>query len=429
MKLIVNPSNLNGKIEIPASKSHTIRAVVIATLANGKSEIINPLDSGDTQSAIRTCAALGAKIVISKDKWIIHGTNGKLHAPDNIIDVGNSGTTLYFALNMAALLPAKDGYAVFTGDSQIRHRTAQPLIEALNTLGADAFSTRLNGMSPIVVKGKIKGGIVHIDGSKTSQYISSLLLSCPLAQSHTEIYAYNPIEKPYIQMTLDWLKQQAIEYSYEENMEYFYIKGRQSYSNYKKRIPGDFSSATFFLAAANITDSDIVINGLDMNDSQGDKAVVLMLKEMGAIVEWGDQMVRIKRDNIMGTEFDMNAIPDALPAMAVVGCFAKGVTKLVNVSQARLKETDRIKVMCQELSKMGAKIKELPDGLVIEESKLIGANVNGHNDHRVVMALAVAGLSAAGKTVIDTAEAIGVTFPNFVELMTTAGAKMELKED
>lgn len=428
MKLLVERSNLRGDVAIPASKSHTIRAVVIAALANGKSEIINPLNSGDTQAAVRACAALGAKIAIGK-KWIVHGNGGKLFTPDDVIDVGNSGTTLYFTIGMAALLRQGGGYAVFTGDSQTRRRSVQPLIEALNTLGANAFSTRLNGNAPIVVKGRIKGGIVHLDGSKTSQYLSSLLLNCPLADNHTEIYVYNPIEKPYIQMTLNWLTEEAIEYSYEKNMEYFYIKGGQSYPAYRKRVPGDFSSATFFLTAASITDSELVLQGLDMNDSQGDKVVVDILKEMGAKVNYEQGYIRIKRGELKGGEFNLNAIPDALPAMAVVGCLAKGVTKLVNVSQARLKETDRIRVMWQELSKLGAKIKELPDGLIVEESKLIGTHVNGHSDHRVVMALAVAGLVAQGQTQIDTAEAINVTFPNFVELMTSVGARMKTIDD
>ncbi|MDI6781400.1 MAG: 3-phosphoshikimate 1-carboxyvinyltransferase [bacterium] len=425
MELIVQSSDgqgntsLNGSVEIPASKSHTIRAVVIGSLADGSSEIINPLHSSDTLSAVQVCQGLGAGITPASN-WIVHGTGGRVITPDDVLDVGNSGTTLYLTLAMAAL---GDGYAVFTGDSQTRRRTAQALIDSLNELGAHVFSTRGDSCPPIVVRGRMKGGEVTIDGSKTSQYISSLLISCPLADNDTKIRVMNVTEKPYIQMTMNWLDEQGIEYSHE-GMDYFYIKGGQGYRHFKKRMPGDFSSATFFLCAGAITDADITLLGLDMNDSQGDKAVVDMLSSMGAEINIIPDGIRIRNKQLHGAEFDLSATPDALPAMAVVGCFAKGETRLVNVPQARLKETDRISVMCRELSLMGARIRELPDGLVIEESLLHGTHVHGHGDHRVVMALSVAGLAAKGQTVIDTAESMQITFPKFAQLMQQIGGRI-----
>ncbi|MBI4752878.1 3-phosphoshikimate 1-carboxyvinyltransferase, partial [Candidatus Desantisbacteria bacterium] len=210
-------------------------------------------------------------------------------------------------------------------------------------------------------------------------------------------------------------------------MDYFHIKGGQKYHSFKKRMPGDFSSATFFLCAGAIILSDILLMGLDMKDSQGDKAVVDMLSHMGAEIDIEPEGIRIKNKQLHGAEFDLKDTPDALPAMAVAGCFAQGVTRLVNVPQARPKETDRIKVMCQELSKMGANIRELPDGLEIKESFLCGANVHGHGDHRVVMALAVAGLAAKGQTIIDTAESMQITFPDFAQLMQKIGGRMVIQ--
>jgi 3-phosphoshikimate 1-carboxyvinyltransferase len=159
-----------------------------------------------------------------------------------------------------------------------------------------------------------------------------------------------------------------------------------------------------------------------MNDTQGDKAVVEYLRRMGAKVETGEGAIRVQAGELRGADLDLNATPDALPTMAVIGCFARGTTRLLNVPQARIKETDRIAVMCAELKKMGAKVSELKDGLVVEESRLTGAEVGGHGDHRIVMALAVAGLSSSGRTVIDTAEAVGVTFPTFLECMKGLGA-------
>jgi 3-phosphoshikimate 1-carboxyvinyltransferase len=178
------------------------------------------------------------------------------------------------------------------------------------------------------------------------------------------------------------------------------------------------------LAAGALGDNDVVLRGLDMNDSQGDKAVVDYLRQMGADVEVQDDLIRVRGGELHGTELDLNATPDALPMMAVVGCFAKGKTTLANVPQARIKETDRIAVMCAELSRMGARIRELEDGLVIEESDLAGTELDGHDDHRVVMALAVAGLASRGETVIDSAEAVEVTFPTFLNCMTGLGANL-----
>jgi 3-phosphoshikimate 1-carboxyvinyltransferase len=427
MKLVIIPSSgLKGKVRIPASKSHTIRAVVIGTLADGVSKIINPLNSKDTLSAVSVCSQLGAKIDMNDNIWLVHGTAGKISTPDDVLDVGNSGTTLYITLSIAGLCP---GYSVFTGDKQTRRRTAQPLIDALNTLGAEVFSTRGNGCTPIIVKGRIKGGKVKIDGSKTSQYISSLLISTPLAENNTEIQVINVTEKPYIQMTMNWMTQENIKYSFNSNMDYFYIEGNQGYKPFDKDIPGDFSSATFFLcAAAMVSNSEVILEGLDMNDVQGDRIVVDMLRDMGAKINVDNNTIKIQPYQLNGCEFDMSGIPDALPAMAVIGCMSKGTTRLVNVAQARLKETDRIKVMCEELSKMGANIEELPDGLIIHESKLHGTYLHGHGDHRVVMALSIAGLVAEGETIIDTAEAIQITFPNFVKLMRDIGADMKIVE-
>lgn len=420
MKLTVTKSTLAGTVEIPGSKSHTIRAVAIASLAGGTSTIRKPLVAADTMAAVEAYSLLGAQIT-RPDEWIVNGADAQPRVPDNVIDVANSGTTLYVALGSAALV---DGVTVFTGDDQIRRRPAQPLIDALNALGARVESTRRNGMAPIIVRGPMTGGHVRIDGSKTSQYLTSLLLNCPLAKGDTVIEVTNLVEQPYVEMTLGWLAEQGIQVE-NEGFERFTIPGRQSYREFDKPIPADFSSATFFLCAAAVTGSDITLLGLDMNDTQGDKAVVDMLIEMGCKVELVQDGLQIIGGNLRGGTFDLGDTPDALPALAVTACFAEGETRLVNVAQARLKETDRIAVMREELSKMGADIEELPDGLVIRGSKLHAAQVHGHYDHRVIMSLAVAGLCLDGETEVYTAEALNVTFPTFVELMQNVGAQME----
>ena len=420
MVLKVRKSSTSGRVKIPGSKSHTIRGLFFASLAKGKSEIKNPLISGDAESAIETCKALGAKIQMLGVKYVIEGFNGEPSTPCDVINVGNSGTTLRFGTVTAALA---EGYSVFTGDYQIRKRPLGALLKAVNNLGGQALSTRNNDMAPVIVKGKIKGGFTDLD-SITSQYLSALLINAPLFEKDTEINITRLNEIPYVDITLWWLDKFGIKYE-NNNYKSFYIKGGQRYNAIDATIPGDFSSATFFAVQAAISGGEFTLENLDINDPQGDKEVFSILGDMGASVKVEDGSITIKGNGLKGREIDMNAIPDALPAMAVAACFAEGVTKLVNVPQARLKETDRIKVMCEELSKMGADIKELEDGLVIKRSNLKGCRLKGYDDHRIVMALSLAGLNAEGETTIDTAEAIKVTFPEYVELMKNSGADMD----
>lgn len=421
MLLKVSKSNVCGRIRIPGSKSHTIRAVYISSLADGISEIINPLISNDALSAIEICKALGADIQVSKEKFTIKGFNAVPKTPVDVINAANSGTSINFGVATAAL---GDGYSIFTGDYQIRKRPMGPLIDAMNNLGASIFSTRNNGMPPVVVKGRMTGGNTRLDGI-TSQYLSSLLVNLPLCEKDSEITLTRLYEIPYAQITLWWLNKQGIKYE-NNNFKSFNIKGRQAYKPFNAPIPGDFSSATFFMVLAAISGTELVLENLDMSDPQGDKEVLSILQSMGTKIDFIGDSIIIKGNGLKGREIDMNAIPDALPAMAVAGCFAEGETRLVNVPQARLKESDRISVMCAELKKMGADIKELSDGLVIKQSKLKGCRVEGHDDHRIVMALAVAGLNIETDTVINTAEAINITFPEYVNLIRTCGGNIEM---
>jgi len=442
MILTSEKSVLAGEVIVPASKSHTIRALALATLARGRSEIANPLDSADTRACVDACRALGAKAETGGELWSVEGVAGRPRVAEDVIDVKNSGTTLYIALGMAALV---DGWNVLTGDDQTRRRTAQNLIQALNMLGAGVVSTRGNGCAPVLVHGPLQGGRASI-GCPTSQYLTSLLICTPLARGDSTILVTHLNEAPYVQMTLDWLRKLRIQFAHEDMRE-FTVPGGQEYPAFEERIPGDFSSATFFLCAAALTGSDITLRGLDMNDAQGDKAVVDMLQRMGAEVESGPAAsagnrelepfeklrpgggratLRIRGRGLKGVELDLNATPDALPALAITGCFAEGTTKLLNVPQARIKETDRIRVMREVVNALGGKAEELPDGLIVHGVGLRGGKVSGHADHRVVMACAIAGLASERPVEVDTAEAVRITFPNFVELMVQCGARMNV---
>jgi len=439
MKLTVRKSRLKGTVAIPASKSHTIRAVAIASLASGQSLIRKPLESGDTTAALNCYRALGAQIdTTNPDLWKVTGTDGKITPPKETIDVLNSGTTLRIAMGSATL--AEPGRTItFTGDEQIQSRPVEALMNSLQDLGAKCKSLKNTGYAPVEITGKLKGGKTSI-AATTSQYLSSLLLCTPLAAGDTEINVTMLNEPDYVQMTLDWLDKQQIQYE-NEQMCKFKIKGNQSYKAFDAPIPADFSSATFFLCAAALVADEVTLLGLDFSDSQPDKAVVDYLKAMGANISIESSSITIKAAPLKGVELDLNKTPDALPGMAVTAAFAEGETRLVNVPQARSKETDRIKCMAEELKKLEVDVEELPDGLIIRGNKprlnggakflapsfTGGLLLDGRSDHRIVMALSLAGLVLDQECVIDTAEAMSVTFPDYVELMRSIGADMKVE--
>ena len=424
MKLVCHQSKLKGEVRIPGSKSHTIRAVAIASLAAGESRIRVPLDSNDTRAAVGAYQALGARIEVAPECWTVQGTGGELKTPEEVIDVGNSGLTLRTGMGSCALL--RGGMAVLTGDDQIRRRPAGPLAASLNDLGARVRSTRGTGTAPFVVEGRLRGGDTSIEAA-TSQYLSALLINCPLADGDTVIHVPLLNEAPYVEITLDWVRRHGVHVE-QDALREFRIPGGQHYRPVDRGIPADWSSATFFLGAGGLNGGDIVLRGMDVTDTQGDKAVVDYLREMGATITVTDDEIRVRAAGLVGGEFDLNATPDALPMMAVLGCFAEGETRLVNVPQARIKETDRIAVMAGELRKLGGRVEELEDGIIVHESRLHGAEVDGQGDHRIVMALAVAGCAIAGATVVHGAEAAAVTYPEFAEHMRSLGASIEVVE-
>ena len=425
MKQTVKPGKIGGTLSVPASKSHTIRGLLIAALARGESRLIRPLLSSDALSCLEACRRLGAVVqrTVLEDgtgeEWVITGTAGRITIPQEPIDVGNSGTTLYLAASLAAL---GDGPVTFTGDQQIRSRPAGPLLGALETLGARV--TRHNGdCAPFTIQGPLKGGETSLS-CPTSQYLSSLLLAAPLADGNTRLTISLLYEQPYVEMTLGWLEEQFVVLENRDFKEFF-IPGGQSYQGFSKAVPGDYSSAAFPLCAAALTGGKITIEDLDPRDSQGDKALIGMLETMGCRVQWegrnlslqGPVPLREGGPGLKPAVLDLNDTPDALPALAVTACFAAGTTELVNVPQARLKETDRIAVMARELSRLGAKVEEREDGLIITGGPLRGGEAAGHGDHRVVMALALAGLGAQNPVTVDTAEAVDITFPGFFGIL------------
>lgn len=427
MFLQASKSTLRGSVPMPGSKSHTVRAAILATLARGESLIRYPLDSLDTRAAVNACRHFGAEFDTSDPEcWRVVGTNGKPSVPDDVVDVANSGTTLYVAMATAAL--CRGGWTILNGDEQIRRRPADKLIQALRELGVDINSTRGNGMCPLMVRGPLKGGNTSIEAI-TSQWVTAILLNAPFAETDVDLSVPIVNEAPYIQITLDWLEKLGVRVDYEPDFSHFHVPAGQSWDGFDLPIAADFSSASFFLVAGAALDADIELTGLDLSDSQGDKAVIDYLREMGADIQVAESgNITIKRGELHGADLDLNATPDALPAMAVAAALASGTTRLMNVAQARVKETDRIAVMALELAKIGVEVEEKPDGLVIHgtDGNLKPSQILcGHDDHRIVMALSLAAMSVSEPSRIDTAEALAVTFPDFIMLMNSLNANME----
>jgi len=449
MNVRIVPHKFCGTVTIPASKSHTIRQLLTASLADGISEIKHPLDSLDTQSCITACKVFGAQITEHFDGselvgLTVHGNNGfksvSLCEPFGEqlltdIDVGNSGTTLYLALAVAAL---QSQPVRFTGDEQIKKRSAMPLLDALTSLGIKCESN--NGCAPITVSGTWKGGKAILP-CPTSQYLSALLIASPLAPAGTVTKIEVPLlnEKPYIEMTLSYLKAHGILYSSKPDFSYFEIPGGASYKAFSRAVPADFSSAAFPAAAAVISGGEAQICGLDPNDTQGDKYFFEILEKMGCNVksksngnnkdsEYTVTVSRSRDGGLTGGTFDLNETPDLLPAAAVTAAFAHGDTALVNVANARIKETDRIAVMAKELKKLGVSCTELPDGLIVHGKGGLFAGgeapptnnipvIDGSGDHRIVMAFAAAALGSSIPIEITTAESASVTYPGFLDLL------------
>lgn len=420
MKLRVRPSEVEGSVSAPPSKSYTHRAVLAGALSDG-SDVLNPLDSSDTRASARAAEALGAEVRWSDGDLEVDGFDGSPVVPDDVVDCGNSGTTLRLFTGTAALA---DGVTVLTGDDSLRSRPNAPLLDALTQLGAVARSTRGDGRAPLVVEGRIEGGEAAIDGSVSSQFVSSLLFAAAATPDGVDIEIEGELRsRPYVDITievLDWM-----DVDVEETAEGFRVPGGQSYRADQIRVPGDFSSASYPLAAGAVAGGTVEVQNL-YPGAQGDTAIVEVLEEMGADVAWDREagVVEVEASALEGVEFDAGDNPDLVPTVAVLGAVAGGVTRVVEAEHLRFKETDRLEATATELGKMGAAVEETDDGLVVDgdASTLEGAEVDGRHDHRIVMALAVAALAAEGETSIETAESVDVSYPGFVDDMQALGA-------
>ncbi len=414
---------IKGTLTAPPSKSYTHRAFVIASLARGRSVIRNPLLAGDTNSTLDACKAFGAGVETWQNKdVVIDGTGGELKTPERAVDCGNSGTTIRLISGVAAL----DGEVVLTGDESLQKRPMQPLIDALNQLDVKAVSVKSDGTPPVMIKGGgIRGGDVRIRGDISSQFISSLLIASPYAGEDVKISVTTPLKsRPYVDITLDIMERFGV-FVVNDNYEMFKVPA-SSISGYMAGeyvVEGDFSSASYFMAIAAVTPgSRISIRNLPGHSKQGDRAIVGILKDMGADVDIKENTVVVKGSGgLEGIEIDLKDTPDLLPTVAALALKADGKTVIKNIEHARYKESDRVRSCAEELSKFGVVIKEERDRLTIDgagsEGRINGAVVLSHGDHRMAMALTVAGLMAEGQTLVRGVECVDISFPGFFDCL------------
>ena len=398
-------------LRVPPSKSHTMRALIFALMAQGTSVVRGALASPDTEAMLAAIKQLGARVKQCSGYVEIEGTGGAFAQPDAVIDAGNSGQVLRFVGALVALSPH---HTVLTGDASVRNRRpVVPLLDGLSQLGAHASAMRETGHAPIAIQGPIAPGRVVIDGAD-SQPVSALLMATSFLPGPTEIEVRNPGETSWVGLTLHWLKRFGILIEHE-NYTHYKVPGGATIAPFECTVPGDFSSAAYPLIAALITRSELTLQGLDFSDAQGDKHLIEILQAMGddIAIDAQEHSVTVRPSKLCGCKIDVNPVIDALPILAVVGCFAEGKTELTGAAVARLKESDRIHTIATELKKMGAHIEERDEGLLIENSPLVGAELFSHHDHRIALSLAVAALGAKGTNTIEEIDCIAKSYPTF----------------
>ncbi|QCS43353.1 3-phosphoshikimate 1-carboxyvinyltransferase [Natrinema versiforme] len=429
MNVTITPSSVAGTARAPPSKSYTHRAILAAGYADGAT-VRDALWSADTQATARAVELFGGDVDRAADGTLaVDGFGGRPDVPADVIDCANSGTTMRLVTAAAALA---DGITVLTGDESLRSRPQGPLLEALSALDAEAESTRGNGQAPLVVTGPLAGGEVSIPGDVSSQYITALLMAGAVTDEGIEIDLETELKSaPYVDITLEVLADFGVEARQTETG--FAVDGGQSYApaDGEYAVPGDFSSISYPLAAGAIAGRDgdgVRIEGAHPS-AQGDSAIVDIVERMGADVDWNrdEGTIDVSTAPLSGIEVDVEDTPDLLPTIATLGAVADGETKITNAEHVRYKETDRVSAMAEELGKLGVETTEEQDSLTVHggDSVLEGATVSGCDDHRIIMALALAGLAADGETTIEGADHVDVSFPGFFGVLEKLGVALE----
>jgi 3-phosphoshikimate 1-carboxyvinyltransferase len=419
MKVSVSKSKVTGMVIAPASKSYTIRGLVSSALAKGESEIRYPLSSDDTEVALSVLRDIGVKITREKDSWRIIG--GNFHKPQQDLGCSDSAATLRFMMAICSLVP---GECRLTAGSSLARRPVKPLVQALKQLGVDVSAQ--GEVAPVTVRGgQLKGGTAELAGNISSQFVSALLLIAPLAEEGMKIRLTTPLEsKAYVMMTLDCLKKFGIKVKATPDLREFNI-APQSYQPTRYLVEGDWSSASYFLALGALS-GPITVANLNPESLQGDRILLSLLKEMGALVDIDKSIVTVRKSGLSALKADLANSIDLLPTMAVLAAVAKGVSEFTGIGRARIKESNRVLAVREALERMGVAVREERDRLTVTGTTPRGAVIDTKSDHRIAMAFGVLG-TMTGKTVINNAGCVAKTYPEFWDILRSIGG--EVNED
>ncbi|SDJ71795.1 3-phosphoshikimate 1-carboxyvinyltransferase [Ferrimonas sediminum] len=414
-------SHVGGVIQLPGSKSISNRALLLATIASGRTRLTNLLDSDDIRHMLTALDQLGVSYDYRKDQATIEveGLGGRL-ARGQVAELylGNAGTAMR---PLAAALAIGSGEFVLTGEPRMKERPIGHLIDALQPLGARIDYLENPGYPPLKIHaGDLAGGRVSIDGSISSQFLTALLMVAPLLGSELTIEVKGElVSKPYIDITLGMMARFGVTVENRDYREFVVAAGQQYLSPGEFLVEGDASSASYFLAAAAIGGGTIEVRGVGTDSLQGDKHFADVLEAMGAKVEWGKDFIRCSKGDLNGVDMDMNAIPDAAMTIATTALFANGPTTIRNIYNWRVKETDRLAAMATELRKVGAVVEEGEDYIRIEPvPELRHAEIETYNDHRIAMCFSMLAVGGQSVTILDPG-CTAKTFPDYFDRLAS----------
>ena len=405
----------NGTVNVPPSKSDVHRAIICAAMANGVSRISPVALSNDIKATIGCIKALGADAVLENNVLTVDGTN-MYKNKTALLDCGESGSTLRFFIPIAAVGNIN---ATFVGKGKLPQRPIGIFTEALPKAGTVC---KTEGGLPLEIKGQLKSGIFEIPGNVSSQFITGLLLALPILEGDSEIILTSPLESVgYIAMTIRTMKQFGVNIQATEKG--WHIKGGQSYKTCDYTTDGDWSQAAFFMVLGAVS-GKVTVKGVAKDSTQGDKKCAEILARFGAKVTQLDNEVTVEKGKLKAITIDASQIPDLVPVLSVCAAFAEGTTKIINAERLRIKECDRLKATAELLNNLGGKVKELSDGLEITGvSSLKGGNVNGYNDHRIVMSAAVCAARSDEDITATFAMSINKSYPDFYIDYNSIGGK------
>ncbi|EDV7372760.1 3-phosphoshikimate 1-carboxyvinyltransferase [Salmonella enterica subsp. enterica serovar Javiana] len=409
-------ARVDGAINLPGSKSVSNRALLLAALACGKTVLTNLLDSDDVRHMLNALSALGINYTLSADRTRcdITGNGGPLRASGALeLFLGNAGTAMR---PLAAALCLGQNEIVLTGEPRMKERPIGHLVDSLRQGGANIDYLEQENYPPLRLRGGFTGGDIEVDGSVSSQFLTALLMTAPLAPEDTIIRVKGElVSKPYIDITLNLMKTFGVEIA-NHHYQQFVVKGGQQYhSPGRYLVEGDASSASYFLAAGAIKGGTVKVTGIGRKSMQGDIRFADVLEKMGATITWGDDFIACTRGELHAIDMDMNHIPDAAMTIATTALFAKGTTTLRNIYNWRVKETDRLFAMATELRKVGAEVEEGRDYIrITPPAKLQHADIGTYNDHRMAMCFSLVALSDTPVTILDP-KCTAKTFPDYFE--------------